>query len=189
VAAFLINHQTQCRDETIRQKVAAWTKAMMRAHLSPGHDFEVAWSLLVTGALRISLDKEDLPQAESMPSSTVFALFGMLHERGLLPVSLSFWKWRTELKRTGILGHNWLPFYESVRRGWTSDRQMISAVKAFPILDKMLSAKITFLEDRIFDVATINIQRRVFEKRRKEENGAAKPPRTPWQAIHEIFEY
>jgi hypothetical protein len=161
-AAFLINNQSRCRDPEISKRIVKWIKATMRRHLHHSHDFELAWCLLVAGVLRIPMDQADLPPFDSKPNSVVLALLGMLRERRLLSVPLWKWGWRAHLKQSGINGENWLPFYESVRRNWTTDKQIRHAVTSDPILAKMLAANVTFLEDQIFDVATINIWRRVF---------------------------
>jgi hypothetical protein len=60
-----------------------------------------------------------------------------------------------------------------VRRRWTTDKALVAAVRAQPILEKMLNAKVTFLEDRIFDAARINISQRVFAPAKKRQG--AKP--------------
>ena len=54
--------------------------------------------------------------------------------------------------------------YESVRRKWTKDRAIISAVKGEPFLDKLLSQNVTFLEDEIFNLKTINLRRKTFRR-------------------------
>jgi hypothetical protein len=99
----------------------------------------------------------------------------MLRERKLLSVPLSKWSWRAEFKRTGIFGENWLPYYEAVRRRWTTDKVMIASVNKDPVLGKMLSANVTFLEDQIFDAARIDISKRVFNKLREEHPKFAMP--------------
>jgi hypothetical protein len=192
VAAFLINHQTECHEPTIRKRVALWTKSMMTTHFQHAHDFELAWCLLVCGVLRLTVGKDDLAPAAARPSSVVFAMLGMLRERGLLSVPLSYWGWRAQFKKNGILGQNWLPFYEAVRRSWTTDNEIVSAVNGHPILAQMLAAKVTFLEDRVLDASRINIVRRVFAKGRRDVGKkavTAKGRRRPFHAIHAEFEY
>jgi hypothetical protein len=168
VAAFLINHQPECDEPDRRRRISTWIKSSFRAHAQHHHDFELAWCLLVSGVYRIILEKDDLASSEIRPSSVVFAMFGMLRERGLLEVPLSYWGWRADLKKDGIVGQNWLPFYEAVRRKWTTDKAMVAAVNAHPIFAKMLANNVTFLEDRIFDAARINVVARVFAQARKE---------------------
>lgn len=121
--------------------------------------------MVVCGVLKIKLNKNDLDGGESVPAPTILALLGLLHERKLLTTPLSSWPWRAELKKTGVFDQYWLPFYEAVRRGWTSDKVLIQRVKANPVLARMLSSKVTFLEDRIFEAAQINISTRIFRSR------------------------
>lgn len=123
------------------------------------------------------VEEADLAPLSSRPSSAVLAILGMLNERGLLSFRFSKWPWRADLKKSGIYGENWLPFYEAVRRKWTTDKKMISAVNAGPILSKLLAAKVTFLEDRIFDAARIDISKRVFGKGHPEDRGSRKRDR------------
>ena len=47
-------------------------------------------------------------------------------------------------------GRYWLPHYEAVQRGWTGDHKIIDAIKADPLLSRLLKAKITFLDDSDF---------------------------------------
>jgi len=166
VAEFLINHQVRCATPDFRSRISKWAKATIKTHLPQGHDFEVSWALLVCGALQIKVSNDDMISAAGTPSPVIFAILGMLSERGLLEFSLKNWPWRADFKRAGITSDNWLPFYEAVRRKWTSDKAMVNAVKGHPILSAMLAADVTFLEDQIFDVAEINIARRVFRKRK-----------------------
>jgi hypothetical protein len=65
------------------------------------------------------------------------------------------------LKKSGVLGEYWLPFYEAVRRGWTADTTLIRKVKSDAVLSRMLRSKVTFLDERIFDAAQLKISRRV----------------------------
>jgi hypothetical protein len=162
VAAFLINHQIECSSADLTKRISIWVKSMFREHLHHNHDFELAWCLLVNGVFRIAVDKDDLGTSGERPHSVVFAMLGMLQERGMLPVTLSNWDWRPDFKKGGILGKDWLPYYEAVRRKWTTDKTMVSAVRSQPVLAKMLDNGVTFLEDRIFDASRINIKRRVF---------------------------
>ena len=162
VAVFLINYQSMCDDPHIRKRVETWLKTTIRTHNQHSHDSEIAWCLLTGAVLRIIFDEAELPPFDTRPNSVVFAMLGMLWERGLLSVPLSKWGWRSEFKKTGVYGENWLPFYEAVRRKWTKDKDIISAVTGDPIFSKMLAAKVTFLEDRIFDAVEIHLSRRVF---------------------------
>jgi len=163
VSSFLINNQHLCTDGH-RTKVTAWTKAVLKRNLDHNHDFEIAWCLVVCAVLKIEIDDTGIPKSKIMPNATIFALLGLLHEKGLLKVSLSTWPWRAHLKKYGVHSEMWLPYYESVRRGWTKDKKLISAINSDPVFSKMLAAKVTFLEDLIFDAAKINLARRVFIK-------------------------
>lgn len=161
-AAFVINHQDFCQPTEIKQRIAAWLKSTMRLNAQHGNDFEQAWCLVISGVLRIQLDEEDLPSRDTVPSGVVLAILGMLRERKLLRVPLSRWKWRAELNKSGVMGSAWLPYYEAVVRGWTTDKVLIGEVKNQPTLAKMLSSKVSFLEDRIFDAAYIDLSHRTF---------------------------
>jgi len=100
---------------------------------------------------------EDFRSFDVMPNSVVFSMLGMLRERNLLSFPLSKWPWRSLFRKSTIYGEYWLPFYEAVRRKWTGDNDLISAVTDDPIFGRMISANVTFLEDRVFDASTINI--------------------------------
>lgn len=146
------------------------------------HDFEVAWCLLVSGVFQITIHEKDVVSFGPTPNSVNFAILGMLRERGLLSVPLSRWAWRSVFKKNGIYGENWLPFYEAVRRKWTKDKTIISAVTGDPILKKMLAAEVTFLEDHVFDAIKIDVVRRVFGKSQRYKLSQAEYPQNKEEA-------
>lgn len=160
VSSFVIYNQDFCQGGTIRSRIKRWCCSTIRRHLDRGHDFEVAWTLTVCGALKIKLEPRDFVTKE-LPSPSTFALLGLLYEKGYSAIPLSTWPWRARLNREGEMGPYWLPFYEAVRRGWTTDRSLASKVKANPVLAKMLADGVTFLDDRIFDAARITLPRRL----------------------------
>jgi hypothetical protein len=160
VASIVINNQDFCRNRTIKARVGRWCKSTIRQHASHGHDFEVAWSLVVCGVLKIGLKPVDIGTKKFVLRPTTMALLGLLEEKGMSTIALSNWNWRAQLKRSGIFGPYWLPFYEAVRRGWTTDKNLINKVTADPTLSKMLTSKVTFLDDRIFDAVQIKLPRR-----------------------------
>ena len=182
VAEFLINNQSLCDDTKIKTRIKRWVTATIQTHLSHGHDYEVAWALVISGVLRIPVDKEVMELFDRVPNSVVFAVLGMLHERGLLLFPLSNWPWRAQFRRSGLYGEHWLPFYEAVLRNWTKDKKIVSAVKSHPIFSKMLAQRVTFLEDKILDAAKISVSRRVFTKSvsRKKSRG----DRISWGTVH-----
>jgi hypothetical protein len=105
-----------------------------------------------------------------MPNAIVLAMLGLLHEKGLLALPLSAWRWRAFLKERGLYSEYWLPFFEAVRRKWIKDKKLIAAVTADPVMSKMLAAKVSFLEDQVFEAKNLDVTRRVFSK-------IAAPPR------------
>ena len=67
---------------------------------------------------------------------------------------MSKWKWRAHVKAAkGLRGEYWLLMYESVKRNWTTDSNIVSSVRNDPILGRMLVAGVTFLDDELFDSA------------------------------------
>ena len=127
----------------------------------------MAWCLLAASVLDIKWNQSELGSNERTPNSIIFAILGLMKERGLLSFPLSFWPWRSEFKSTGILGQNWLPFYESVRRGWTTDRAIVGEVTRQPILNDMLSSGVTFLDIDALKASHIDLSKRVFNRRRE----------------------
>ena len=164
VVEFLINNQQLCQSNPMKSRVIRWIRSMLSSHLPHGHDYEAAWCLVACGVLKIKVRKKDIATDSAIPNPIVFAIMGLLRQHGLLTVSLSTWRWRVEFKKNGIFTQNWLAFYEAVRRKWTTDKKLVAAVKANSILSKMLSAKVTFLEDQVFEATQISISRRVFVK-------------------------
>lgn len=163
VSTFLMNNRILCQGALYKPRIEKWVRSMLRAHTVHGHDFEVAWCLLVCGALQIQVKKSNVTTDNRLPNSIIFALLGLLRERKLFVEPLSSWPWRAEFRKTGINSHNWLPYYEAVHRKWTTDKKLIAALKTDPILTKMLSNKVTFLEDRVFEAKKIDLISRTFK--------------------------
>lgn len=169
VAAFLINHQHACRLPRIKGIIERWVRDAIHKNGKVSHDFEFVWCLLVAAVFRIPITDKELEPFDRVPSSVVFCMLGLLKERGLLSVPLSRWSWRAQFKKTGINGENWLPLYEAVRRKWTTDKKIVSAVTGDPLFKDMLSQNVTFIEDQVLDAAELNINRRVFRRHRAQQ--------------------
>jgi hypothetical protein len=93
---------------------------------------------LFCGALKIRLKSTDIGSRKFVLRPTTMALIGLLEEKGMPTIALSSWSWRAILKKSGVFGPYWLPFYEAVRRGWTTDKSLVSKVTADPIMSRML---------------------------------------------------
>lgn len=161
VASFVINHHSMFDDPKMRKKVETWVKATISTNIKHVHDSEITWCLLVGAVLQISFGEAELPPFEKKPNAVVFTMLGVLRERGLLSVSLSKWGWKSGFKQSAIYGEYWLPYYEAVRRKWTKDKKIISAITADPIFSKMLATKVTFIDDRILDAVEIPLPQEV----------------------------
>jgi hypothetical protein len=120
------------------------------AHAKRGHDFEVAWILVICGVLGQSVDQTFIGLDQPVVSPVVLAILGLLSADKLL---VEKWdEWRTPPPGTGSVanGRNWLPYYESVLRNWTNDIDIIKEVKADPLFSQLLKAKVSFLDDADF---------------------------------------
>jgi hypothetical protein len=165
VAAFIINHQELCREAHRLKRIEHWVRSSIRANIQNSNDFETAWYLLVCGVMGISMDEVHFNPSTHSPNSVVFAILGLLRERNLLKFSLDKWKWRARFNKNGPLKETWLPHYEAVRRKWTKDPQTISAITNDPLLNDMLQAGVTFLEDKALEASAINLSRRSYRVR------------------------
>jgi hypothetical protein len=93
-----------------------------------------------------------------------------MKERKLLNFPMSKWAWRQKLKESGVLCPYWLPYYESVKRGWTKDKLLEKEVKAHKVLASMLANKVTFLDFDIMSAKSINLKKLVYTKKAKQLN-------------------
>ncbi len=182
VVSFLINNQLLCHG-IAKERTIRWIRKTLKKHLPHGHDFEVAWCLVACAVIGVKIRKEDISLAHSIPNSVLLALLGLLREKGLLEVPLSHWPWRAHLKTIGVYSEGWLPYYEAIRRKWTTDKKMVSVIAADPTLAAMLRANVTFLEDDIFEAGAMNLKKRIF-KRGKPQKKAALP--WSWANIADI---
>lgn len=162
VASFLINNQERCTSPKLKDRIKDWISSILLLHLPQAHHFEVAWSLVVAGVLRIKLTAGDFPVDGNFPGSIVLSLIGLLIERKLIDVKLSNWDWRARLHKQGALGENWLLHYEAVRRKWTRDAKLKSQIQQHPVLALALAENVPFLRDDILDARVINLDKRTF---------------------------
>lgn len=160
VSTFIINNKPLCNTTETRTAIKGWVKSVFRDHAKHSNDFEVVWSLVVCGALKIKVSKRDFGDYSKSMCSVALAMLGLLNKNNLLVGKLSGFSWREVVKQSGLNGHHWLMYYESVLRGWTTDKDMIATVKADALLKQLLSNKITFLDDSIFGDMAINLERR-----------------------------
>lgn len=165
VAEFLINNQKRCRSPEFSGRIKRWVTTMLDTHLKHRDDFEVAWCLVVCGVLKLQLDDKDLAAADARPNSIIFSIMGLLIQKGLLKTNLAKWGWRAEAKQNGVNSNNWLFVYEAVQRKWTTDRELVAAVKNDDVLGKMFSKDVSFLDDELLDVSSISVVRRRFQKK------------------------
>lgn len=164
VAAFIVNHRSLFVSREFHTRISSWVKEGIRKHLPNADDAETVWFLLVAGAFEISVTEKELTNTDDLPSPLVLASLFLLNEKGLLTGGMSRWSWRARFHDLGVYSEYWLPFYEAVRRKWTKDRKIISAVKKEPVFAKMLKADVTFLEDQVFNTPHIDIKRRTFRR-------------------------
>jgi len=164
VCSYIINHQGICREAKWSSMISAGLKRLVKIHSHHNNDLEIAWCLLASSVLKVTWSKSDFQFSSSLPNSIVFSVIGLLKENGLFLDSLAIWPWKKEFKRQGIMGQNWLPFYESVRRKWTSDTALIRAVRSDPTLDDMLNNDVTFLDPDALRARHIDLKKRTFVK-------------------------
>jgi hypothetical protein len=158
----LINNQALCLRQEVKVRVHNWIRSILAIHLPQGHNFEVAWSLVAAGVLRIRLEEADVPKDTAFPGAIVLAMFGLLRERNLTSFPLARWDWRGLLRTQGSLGENWLLLYEGVRRNWTKDRKIVNHANSHSLLAQALRENVAFLRDDVFDAQRINLDRRTF---------------------------
>ncbi|MCK1586935.1 RNA-directed DNA polymerase [Bradyrhizobium sp. 169] len=182
VVGFLINNQALCSRGEVSARVHGWIRSILAIHLPQGHNFEVAWSLVAAGVLRIKLDEADVPKDSTFPGAIVLAMFGLLRERNLTSFPLARWDWRGLLRTQGLLGENWLLLYEGVRRGWTKDRKLVDHANSHSLLAKALIENVAFLRDDVFDAQRINLDRRTFRPRPSSVHSTTRHLGTPEDA-------
>lgn len=126
----------------------------------------------------------DLPPIGSPPNAVVFAIMGLLREKGRLPFPMDDWKWRAAFKSKGVLSENWLPMYEAVRRRWTRDRRIIADVSADPIFADMLANNVTFMDDEIFKSSLAPEQSENYRlEQRAVQAKFAEQPKVFWESL------
>lgn len=167
VSEFIINNREIFHDEKRAKKLRRWIVSSIRSNLPKENDLEVALALFICGVLSISLEKNDFPEFETLPGPVSFALIGLLRQHRLLNFPLGEWNWRPTYKQMGATSPIWLPLYEAVLRGWTSDKSLEKEVTKLPLLNELRKNKVTFLDDGLFKLAQINFARRFYTFKNK----------------------
>lgn len=167
---FLINTQDDVKKLSLVERVERGLKKLVAFHSQRNHDYEVVWCLLASCPFEIKWNSTDITMNGGLPQPTTLAMLGLMNERKLLNFKLSSLNWRTRVKALGPMSSYWLPYYEAVGRKWTKDTGMRNAIKSHPILDQMLSAKVTFLEDSVLKATKINLKKRLFNFQKKKMN-------------------
>ncbi len=162
IAEFLVNNRQRLSGPEIGDRVEYWIKNLIFLNYGNKNDLELSWVLLLAGIYGIKLTRDDFPDFDYIPGSVVFSIIGLLRQHGLLDVPLGSWDWKSRLKKSGIYGPDWLPLYEAVLRKWTKDTKLIALVNSSPYFQKLLSDKISFLDDDILKVSKIDFRRRTF---------------------------
>jgi hypothetical protein len=171
----LINNQALCVDPTIKERIHSWVRETLRQNWNHHHDYEVSWCLLVAGILRLNIEQQDINPLLPTPSPLVLTLLALLHQNGLLSVRLSKFGWRSKFNEESIYGEYWLFYYEAVLRNWTTDKQIVSAVKGDAIFNSMLNSRVTFLEDEMFDATHIDVKKRKYKSKHSKKSHTTKP--------------
>lgn len=167
VCAFFINRRSAIENLTLVNELKHWLETTLKRHLESGDDHEVSWLLFLSACFELSLPTSALPKKSEMPNPIVFTCLGLLREKGLLRVPLGYWDWRAHCKEKGNYGPHWLTIYESVVRKWTTDRRLIAEVDSDPIMKRLKSKKVSFLDADALSVRQINLQKKTYKKRRR----------------------
>jgi hypothetical protein len=146
VARFAIEYKNALRKQPMQGMLDRWTREVLELHGPRGHDLEVCWTLIIRGVMRLKVDLSMFGDTKSF-SPLVLCILGLLQEQYLLTEPWDVWNETSEITGGLASGRHWLPNYEAVRRKWTSDRDILDAIKAEPLLNRLRKADVTFLDD------------------------------------------
>jgi len=151
VVEFLINNQARCGHPEHIPRVTSWLMHMISSHIQQFHDAEAAWCLVAAGVFQLHLTERELHPDQGRPGPIVFAIIGLLTA------------WTGELSA----------FQVAVARGLQAGgpplstlAALIAGIRSQSTLSRVLDNGVTFLEDRIFDAAAIDLRRRTFNRAR-----------------------
>lgn len=149
-AEFITQYRHLLNVPESREAITQWARLVLKAHAQRAHDLEVSWILLICGVLGLPVSQSFIGVEARVVSPVVLAVLGLLSGNRLLAEDWD--EWRTPALGTGSIanGRNWLPYYEAVLRGWTTDLGIQGAIKADPLFSRLLDAKVTFLDDSDF---------------------------------------
>jgi hypothetical protein len=149
-ARFITQYRHLLNEPDSRKTIEQWAQLVLTAHVKRGHDLEVSWILVICGVLGLRVSQSFIGTEERRVSPVVLAVLGMLSADGLLAEDWDDWKMTPSGTGSIANGRNWLPYYEAVCRGWTSDAEIVAEIKADPLFSRLLKAKVTFLDDSDF---------------------------------------
>lgn len=102
VVEFLINNQVRCAQPEHLSRVRSWLTHMISLHSAISR---CRGSLVsgCAGVFHIQLTERELHPSQGRPGPIVFAIIGLLTERGQVMFPLSRWQWRSDFRRAGPL--------------------------------------------------------------------------------------
>ncbi|MCW3475714.1 RNA-directed DNA polymerase [Limobrevibacterium gyesilva] len=147
VFQFVISNLSFCQTSGSKKLFAAWIQQILETHSSRGHDLEVSWMLILCGVLGIRVDQNFMALNDRTVSPVVLSMLGLLSADGLLAERWDDWQPTDHGTASVENGRNWLPYYEAVRRNWTTNTEIISPIRGDPLFSKLLKWDVTFLDN------------------------------------------
>jgi len=129
---------------------------MLTTHLSQGHDFEVAYTLLILSILSIKLPGISKLGPFDDRSSICRCILGLMSENGLLDGPLEECATVGPFVEQDLSNRNWLFVYEATKRGWIKTSAESNIVKKSVFFEKLLAAGVSFLDDAIFKSSVVS---------------------------------
>ena len=149
VATFVIDYRNALRAPALRATLDRWTAEMLGLHGGQEHDLEVCWCLIIRGVLRLQSNEAITGNTDSH-SAVTLRIAGLLSEQFLLTDDWDTWNGPSAIAGGLANGRYWLPNYEAVKRGWTTDAGILKEIQADPLFGQLLKDDVSFLDDSLF---------------------------------------
>jgi hypothetical protein len=106
--------------------------------------------LLICGIVGIQVDQDFMDLPERIGSPVVLAMLGLLRADNLLASPWDDWTEVPPDSGSVSSGRRWLPNYEAVLRGWTTNQDIIREITADAFFAPLLQQRVTFLNTADF---------------------------------------
>lgn len=144
---FLGAHPSGANAENAYNLLKRWLRGATERAVKSEHHFEIIWILLIHYSINFPVNSDIILNSSVERHSLIRLILKILHEKGCIQEKIPLKRWNSEASKAGLNSDQWIFAYESVRRKWTKNSNLISSVKNHSIFSVFLSDNVSFIDD------------------------------------------